>query len=333
MEQIDLPISLPCSPDKLRQAIDECTSGLQRQLWLLIAQYNADTVLFTDALWGLGRLRADLPDGVRRVLAVNRLPDDRDAAEALRRADAVLVPSMSVLSAARQHGWDTSTWHVVPHALLHEPPTPRPVSVLRRQQSGNLRILASVGETSDGILALLKAAQQQPTSQRQWELPVCVAAATHFLKTGPAGIALVEACRHLASDGDRAPHMVWSGEFPWHAVPAWLSRAAVVITPSPPGSLGMAALEAMAVGVPVIGYRTGAMPELIGPTERGRSLLAGPRHGPHTLLALARALLSSPGTYRETAQAAYERSLDFTKDRITERFLDAVPLPDPRPHR
>ncbi|MFE0376174.1 glycosyltransferase [Streptomyces inhibens] len=324
VEQIDLSISLPCSPEKLREAIDSSAAALQRQLWSLVARYDADTVLLTDALWGLGRLSKDLPDGVRRVLSVDRLPDDRDAAPALSRADAVLVPSPAVLNAAHQRGWDTAAWHAIPHALLHEPPTPRPLSVLRRQQAGDLRILAAVGEASGGVLALLKAARRQPTS-KTWELPVRVAAATHILQTGPVGIALLDTCRHQVA-GDQVPHMAWSQEVPWHAIPAWLSRAAVLIEPSPPGCLGMAAIEAMAVAVPVISYRTGNMPDLIGPTQRGRSLLAEPHHGPHTLLALARTLLRSPRAYCETAQAAYERSRDFTKDRIAQLFLDAVPL-------
>ncbi|MGP8298100.1 glycosyltransferase family 4 protein [Streptomyces inhibens] len=322
MEQIELPISLPCSAEKLREAIDGGASGLQRQLWSLIARHDADTVILTDPLWGLGRLRRDLPDGVCRVLAVDRLPDDRDAARALSRADAVLVPSTTVLEAARKRGWGTSRWHVVPHALLHEPPKPRPVSVLRRHQSGDLRILTTVGGAADGVVALLKAARQQPTSQGLWELPVCVAAATHFLQTGPAGTALVEACRHLV---DQAPHMTWSGQLAWDALPTWLSRAAVVITPSPPESLAMVALEAMAAGVPVIGYRAGNVPDLIGPAQRERALMADPRHGPHTLLALARSLLSSPRAYCEAAQAAYERSRDFAKDSVTQQFLDTVP--------
>ncbi|MEU9126385.1 glycosyltransferase [Streptomyces sp. NPDC048506] len=325
VEQIDLPVSLPCPPDTLREAISAGAWGLQRQLRSLIDRHNADTVLCTDALWGLGRLRMNLPDGVCRLLTVERLPDDRDAI-ALTRADIVLAPTAAVLDAAHQRGWDTSTWGVVPHALLHEPPEPNPVSVLGRLQSGDVRILSAVGDTSNGIVALLRAARHQATTVSSCVMRV--AAATHYLQSGPAGIALAETCRRQV---DLAAHMSWSGGLPWHAVPAWLSGAAIVITPST-GSLGMVALEAMAVGVPVIGYRSGNLPYLIGPAQRERALLAEPQHGPRALLNLARALLASPRAYCEAAQAAYEQSRLFTKGRVTRRFLAAVPPRGTLPH-
>ncbi|MFG3112893.1 glycosyltransferase [Streptomyces sp. NPDC048197] len=326
VEQIDSPVSLPCPPDTLRDAISRGAWGLQRQLRSLVDRHNADTVLCTDALWGLGRLRMNLPDGVCRVLAVDRLPDDRDAI-ALTQADVVLAPTAAVLDAARQRGWDTSTWCVVPHALLHEPPEPNPVGVLGRLQAGDIRILSAVGDTSNGIVALLRAAGQQGTTASSCVMRV--AAATHYLQSGPAGVVLAETCRRQV---DLAAHMSWSGGLPWHAVPAWLSGAAIVVTPSTSGSLGMVALEAMAVGVPVIGYRSGNLPYLIGPAQRERALLAEPQHGPRALLNLARALLASSRDYCEAAQAAYEQSRLFAKGRVTRRFLAAVPTRGTLPH-
>jgi len=238
----------------------------------------------------------------------------------------VLAPTAAVLDAAHQRGWDTSTWGVVPHALLHEPPEPNPVRVLSRLQVGDIRILSAVGDTSNGIVALLRAARHQGTTVSSCVMRV--AAATHYLQSGPAGIVLAETCRRQV---DLAAHMSWSEEVPWHAVPAWLSGAAIVITPST-GSLGMVALEAMAVAVPVIGYRSGHLPYLIGPAQRERALLAEPQHGPCALLNLARALLASPRAYCEAAQAAYEQSRLFTKGRITRRFLAAVPARGTLPH-
>ncbi|WP_159030834.1 glycosyltransferase [Streptomyces sp. 769] len=326
VEQIDLPVSLPCLPETLREAIDVGAGGLQRQLWSLIARHNADTVLFTGALWGLGRLRMDLPDGVCRVLAVGRLPDDRDAT-ALRWADIVLAPTAAVLNAAHQRGWDTSTWRVVPHALLHEPPEPRPASVLSRLQWGDLRVLSAVGDTSNGVVALLRAARHHRDTVGSYV--VRVAAAAHYLQWGPAGVALAETCRRQV---ELAEHMSWCGELPWHAVPAWLSGAAVVIAPSTPGSLGMVAVEAMSVGVPVIGYRSEHLSCLIGPAQHAQALLAEPHHGPRALLNLARALLGSPRAYCETAQAVYEQSRRFTKARVTQQFLAAVPPRGTLPH-
>ncbi|WP_157878939.1 glycosyltransferase [Streptomyces sp. CT34] len=326
VEQIDLPVSLPCPPDALREAIGGGAWGLQRQLRSLIARHNADTVLFTDALWGLGRLHMDLPAGVCRVLAVDQLPDDRDAM-ALRWADIVLASTAAVLNAAHQRGWDTSTWRVVPHALLHEPPEPRPASVLCRLQWGDLRILSAVGDTFDGVVALLQAARRRRAAVGS--CVVRVAAATHYLQSGPAGVALADACRRQV---ERAEHMHWRGELPWHAVPMWLSGAAVVIAPTTSSSLGMVALEAMAVGVPVVGYRRGHLPYLVGPAQRGQALLAEPHHGPRALLDLAHGLLASPRVYCETAQAAYAQSRHHSKARVTQRFLAAVPPRGTLPH-
>ncbi|MGW2404107.1 glycosyltransferase family 4 protein [Streptomyces sp. NPDC001739] len=326
VEQIDLPVSLPCPPDMLRKAIDHGAWGLQRQLRSLVARHHADTMLFTDALWGLGRLRMDLPDGVCRVLAVDRLPDDRDAT-ALAQADIVLAPTAAVLTAAHQRGWVASTWRVVPHALLHEPPEPSPVSVLVRLQVGDIRVLSAVGDTSNGVVALLRAVRHHTAVVGS--CVVRVAAATHYRQSGPAGTVLAETCRRQVDLGD---HMSWCGELPWHAVATWLSRAAVVIAPSTCGSLGMVAVEAMAVGVPVVGYRTGNLPDLIGPAQRNRALLAEPHHGPCALLNLARTLLSSPRAYCETAQAVYEQSRRFTKARVTQQFLASLPHRGTHPH-
>jgi alpha-1,6-mannosyltransferase len=80
------------------------------------------------------------------------------------------------------------------------------------------------------------------------------------------------------------------------AVAGELAAADVALAPCPAESFGLAALEALACGTPVVASRRGAAPELIGPGA-GLAVADGPR-------AVARGvvqLMQRPRTERETA--------------------------------
>lgn len=59
------------------------------------------------------------------------------------------------------------------------------------------------------------------------------------------------------------------GQLPHHALPDWYRASALVVNPSLSESFGMAMIEAMACGVPVVGTRVGGMVETVADGETG----------------------------------------------------------------
>lgn len=108
VEALDLGVTFPCGHTTLRVAISAGADKLQEaRLRDITEQHHTDTVVFTDALWGLGRLDVNLPMGVRRILAVHVLPHAEDMHPALALADTVIIPSEFVRSEAQRAGWPT----------------------------------------------------------------------------------------------------------------------------------------------------------------------------------------------------------------------------------
>jgi glycosyltransferase involved in cell wall biosynthesis len=99
-------------------------------------------------------------------------------------------------------------------------------------------------------------------------------------------------------------------------VPALLRGAAMVVVPSVgPDVMPFAALEAMAAGVPVVGSRSGSLPELLG-AER-----CVPRRDPHALADAMRALHDDPQRRRAEGDAL----LATARERFGEaRYLDSL---------
>ena len=83
------------------------------------------------------------------------------------------------------------------------------------------------------------------------------------------GSGVEERFRALAMEWGVAERIEWHPPVPEHQVPSFLQRMDVFVLPSrtTPGwkeQLGRAAIEAMALSVPVIGSNSGAIPEVIG---------------------------------------------------------------------
>ncbi|GII97552.1 glycosyltransferase family 4 protein [Sinosporangium siamense] len=254
IEHLNLSVAFPCSDERLRQALLDREDELQTRLWEIIGRHQADTVVFTDALWGLGRLAIDLPDGVCRVLMAHVLPNAEDAPAALSRADRVIIPSPVVCAEAESAGLPTGGWRLVPNALLHPPTAPPEDDHVERRRSGPVRVLARLGHEK-GLVPLLTAAADWTR-----ELEVVVASASFEAAEGSQARLLTE-CRALV---DAAAHITLSeGRLTWSEVPAWLAGAAAVIVPSLRETFGLVALEAMSVGVPVVSYPIGNLPALL----------------------------------------------------------------------
>ncbi|MFF2146215.1 glycosyltransferase family 4 protein [Kitasatospora sp. NPDC058190] len=307
-------VRFPCDDDVLRRAITYQDTKLTRQIQNLVTEHRIDTVLFTDALWGLGRLRGDIPGHLRRALAAHVKPHTLDAGPALARATRVLVPSTVVRDELA--GWGPRNLRVVPNALLPDasvaPPTPSRREQLRR--SGPVRLLARLGPEK-GVLDLLEAASG-------WNRPVEVALAEAGFETSKGSQSeLLDSCRKAAA---RIPGLRLRGALAWDEVLPWLAGAAVVIVPSHKETFGLVALEAMSVGTPVVAYRVGNLPALIGPTGHGDHLLVDHDEGPAALHKAAQTLLEGDILYAATTQTVYRRAAEFEPRRIADFFLEAV---------
>jgi L-malate glycosyltransferase len=103
-------------------------------------------------------------------------------------------------------------------------------------------------------------------------------------------------------------------------LPATLAGADLFLLPSETESFGLAALEAMACGVPVVASDVGGLPEVIGADEAGFLRPVGDVEG---MAACARRLLDDPALRRRTAAAARHRAETlFRPEPAIARYLD-----------
>ncbi|MER5642060.1 glycosyltransferase family 4 protein [Kitasatospora sp. NPDC002227] len=307
-------LTFPCDDQALRRAVTLQDGLLSAQIRAMVLRHRIDTVLFTDALWGLGRLRGEIPGHVRRALAVHVPPHIVDAGPAVARATRILFPSSTI----QQHAIDWAVLgQVVPNALMSDPAAGPAPDAARREvlrRTAPIRVLARLGPEK-GVAELLEAL---PAFDRTVEIAL---ASAGFEDHDGSQRHLLDRCRHLA---DHCPNVSLRSALPWSDVPNWLAGAAAVIVPSHKETFGLVALEAMSVGTPIIAYRVGNLPDLIEPTGHGEHLLTDHDSGPHGLLKTATALLDDAILYGATTQAVYRRAGDFAPHRIAELFIEAV---------
>jgi glycosyltransferase involved in cell wall biosynthesis len=74
---------------------------------------------------------------------------------------------------------------------------------------------------------------------------------------------LLPVYRHAATDAGVAGAFEFPGYVPYESLPDWYSRLGVVIAPVVQESFGQVVPFAMSMGIPVVGYRVGALPEII----------------------------------------------------------------------
>jgi glycosyltransferase involved in cell wall biosynthesis len=103
-------------------------------------------------------------------------------------------------------------------------------------------------------------------------------------------------------------------------LPGWYRRASVLVNPSLSESFGMALVEAMGSGIPVIATRVGGMP---GVVEDGRTGLLVPPASPAGLAAAIDALISEPARRLEMGRLGRERAVArFSWDRVADAILE-----------
>lgn len=96
---------------------------------------------------------------------------------------------------------------------------------------------------------------------------------------------LAGAVRRALAPHIAAGRVTLCGHVPWEAMPVEYGAADILLFPSQTETQGLAALEAMAAGLPVVAVRAGALPELVRDGESGITAAPGDAG------ALARAVL------------------------------------------
>ena len=108
------------------------------------------------------------------------------------------------------------------------------------------------------------------------------------------------------------------GQLP--AVEQVLAGADLFLLPSENESFGLAGLEALSCGVPVVGSRIGGIPEVVADGETG---LLFPLGDVEAMAAGAVELLSDPERHRRFAEQARARAVEvFAEDKIVARYRD-----------
>jgi iron(II)-dependent oxidoreductase len=309
-----LSVAFPSDDATLRDAIKTHHAALSRELDAVLAARQADLIVYTDALWGLGRIAFAVQHQARRVLAVHVMGNQADLEPALAAADCVIAPSAVVLAEAEDRGYDTDGWQIMANPLLVDPdevkrPDAGPREYLRRR--GPVRVVARLG-AEKGVAGLLRAAA--PGSRRT----EVVLAAAGFEAVPGSQLALLAECRALAA----ASGAVIRSPLAWREVPAFLAGGAVTIIPSTRETFGNLALESLSAGTPVVAYAVGNLPALLGDTAAGA--LVSTAEGPHGLWQAAWELLDDPVRYRQACGAAYCRSRNYRSADIADAFLKAV---------
>lgn len=112
--------------------------------------------------------------------------------------------------------------------------------------------------------------------------------------------------------------MSFLGSFPH--IGSVLALGDLSLLPSVQESFGLAALEAMASGLPVVANRAGGIPEVVVDGETG--FLCEPEDA--VGMAAALKLLSDEGLYRAFSEAARWRAVKrFSEEQVVPRYLEA----------
>ncbi len=114
-------------------------------------------------------------------------------------------------------------------------------------------------------------------------------------------------CRRIHTNG-LADRVTYTGAVPSSTLRTWYDRSDVFVLPSRFETRSMATREAMARGLPVVGYRVGGLPENLDDAPAGHLVSSGDSVA---LQAALRSLLVDPMPRRHKGRAARRRSQEF----------------------
>ncbi|MGI5337689.1 glycosyltransferase family 4 protein [Streptomyces sp. CA-181903] len=285
---------------------------VEREVRHLLTTHRVDLVCWADAVWGLGYLNP-APVGVRTALMVHVPRADKAMHQSLaHRPRAVITTGDFMIREMADTGLDTSSWHTVPNALLHQTLPSGPAEREQLRHSGPVRIVARA-EPQKGTAELLAAFPDRLGRPVQ-----IVLAAAGFEYWPGMQNQTIEQCRELAAG---LPEVELLPALPWQQVQPFLARAAATLVGSTsPETFGNVAAEALSVGTPVVGYRLGHLPDLVGQGGRMVDLTDGPKHIWRTLAEL----LDDREAYHAAAQLGPTQVAPLAPRAVAETFLTAT---------
>jgi glycosyltransferase involved in cell wall biosynthesis len=183
---------------------------------------------------------------------------------ALRRADILIAASDHLAEQLVETGFARSRIRVVPPGRDVEPPPKGPVQDLR---SGRRAAFLTVANwlPQKGILELLEAFARLPAD----------AATLHLAGDESANSRYAARVRSRLAEADLSGRVVAHGALPRESVAGLYRGADAFVLPAGRETYGTAWGEAMAFGLPVVGWRTGNLPNLAEDEREGLLLEPG----------------------------------------------------------
>ena len=129
----------------------------------------------------------------------------------------------------------------------------------------------------------------------------------------------LERLKSRARDLGMGDKVVFTGSVPQSRLPAYYSAADVFVLPSYTESFGLAALEAMACGTPVVASRVGGLSTFIKHGETGYLI---PWRRPEPFAQRLDMLLANPGLRDTLGAAARAKALEMSWGGVADHMLD-----------
>ena len=182
------------------------------------------------------------------------------------------------------------------------------------------RVILYVGriEPLKGIDILLRAIPmleygQDPASSTGKALRVMVVGGN------PGNDAELDRLKSLTAELGISDYVTFTGSVPQNTLPTYYSAADVFVLPSHSESFGLAPLEAMACGTPVVVSRVGGMKTFVNSGENGYLV---PWRCPESFAQRLDVLLANPELREAMGKAARQKALGMGWDSVADRMLD-----------
>ena len=135
----------------------------------------------------------------------------------------------------------------------------------------------------------------------------------------PGNDAELDRLKSMTAELDIEDSVTFTGSVPQSTLPTYYSAADVFVLPSHSESFGLAPLEAMACGTPVVVSRVGGMKTFVNSGENGYLV---PWRCPESFAQRLDVLLANPELRDAMGQAAREKALSMGWDSVADRMLD-----------